>query len=229
MAGRRLRETVRKTLVMNGGGANVVVVIAGLSNAYSHYITTYEEYQVQRYEGASTIYGPHTLEAYQQLYAALAKALVTGQTVPPGPTPPNLSDEVLPSFLPPVIQDFPPVGGYFGQVSQDANPAYARGETVTVSFWGANPRNDYMTQSTYLTVEQQQPNGTWKVILNDGDWDTKYFWESVWIFESLVTVTWDIDPSTPSGTYRIRTYGVSKDILGTLTPYTGTSQAFLVQ
>ena len=33
---------------------------------YTHYITTYEEYQQQRYEGASTLYGPHTLAAYQQ-------------------------------------------------------------------------------------------------------------------------------------------------------------------
>ena len=37
------------------------VVIAGLSNAYADYTVTFEEYQVQRYEGASTIYGPHQL------------------------------------------------------------------------------------------------------------------------------------------------------------------------
>jgi len=34
----------------------------------THYITTYEEYQVQRYEGASTIYGPRTLDAYIHQY-----------------------------------------------------------------------------------------------------------------------------------------------------------------
>ncbi len=56
---------------------NPVVVIAGLSNSYSGYIATYEEYQVQRYEGASTIFGPHTLSAYQQLFAQLAQAIVT--------------------------------------------------------------------------------------------------------------------------------------------------------
>lgn len=51
------------------------MVLAGLSNAYADYITTYEEYQVQRYEGASTIYGPHTLEAYIYKFEKLAYAM----------------------------------------------------------------------------------------------------------------------------------------------------------
>lgn len=33
--------------------------------------------QVQRYEAASTIYGPHTLSAYIQLFRVLAKAIAT--------------------------------------------------------------------------------------------------------------------------------------------------------
>jgi len=33
-------------------------VVAGPANAYSHYVATREEYGVQRYEGASTIFGP---------------------------------------------------------------------------------------------------------------------------------------------------------------------------
>lgn len=31
--------------------------------------------QIQRYEGASTIFGPHTLSAYIQRYRGLAKAI----------------------------------------------------------------------------------------------------------------------------------------------------------
>ena len=48
-------------------GEDVRVVIAGLTNTYSSYITTIEEYGMQRYEGASTIFGPHTLDAYIQV------------------------------------------------------------------------------------------------------------------------------------------------------------------
>ena len=43
------------------------IVIAGLTGTYSSYITTFEEYGVQRYEGASTLFGPHTLDAYIQV------------------------------------------------------------------------------------------------------------------------------------------------------------------
>jgi neutral ceramidase len=51
MAGRRLREAVEKVLVEAGGfPTGGKVVIAGLANTYASYITTFEEYQVQRYE-----------------------------------------------------------------------------------------------------------------------------------------------------------------------------------
>jgi neutral ceramidase len=49
MSGRRLRDTVFQTLAKYGqADENTVVVIAGLSNAYSHYIATYEEYGKQK-------------------------------------------------------------------------------------------------------------------------------------------------------------------------------------
>ena len=53
--------------VRGAWGDDVRVVIAGLANTYSSYVTTFEEYGAQRYEGASTIFGPHTLDAYIQV------------------------------------------------------------------------------------------------------------------------------------------------------------------
>lgn len=84
------------------------------------------------------------------------------------------------------------------------------------------------TQDTFLTVEQQQPDGSWEVKLVDGDWDTRMYWESAWLTRSRITITWDIAPDTAPGKYRIRTFGKSKDILGELTPYVGTSSVFTV-
>lgn len=58
MAGRRLRDAVRRVLVERGEGqfdSNLHVVIAGLTNAYSQYVTTFEEYQIQRYEVCETV------------------------------------------------------------------------------------------------------------------------------------------------------------------------------
>ncbi|XP_023600762.1 putative neutral ceramidase C isoform X2 [Myotis lucifugus] len=78
MSGRRLREAIKAEFATYGM-QNMTVVISGLCNVYTHYIATYEEYQVQRYEAASTIYGPHTLSAYIQLYRGLAKAIATGE------------------------------------------------------------------------------------------------------------------------------------------------------
>lgn len=70
MSGRRLMTAVRDELEKAYGKLHIIV--AGLTNTYSSYITTYEEYQVQRYEGASTIYGPHTLQAYIQVRVTIA-------------------------------------------------------------------------------------------------------------------------------------------------------------
>ncbi|XP_072485033.1 neutral ceramidase isoform X2 [Notamacropus eugenii] len=78
MSGRRLREAIQNEFETNGM-QNMSVVISGLCNVYTHYIATYEEYQVQRYEAASTIYGPHTLSAYIQLFRGLARAIATGE------------------------------------------------------------------------------------------------------------------------------------------------------
>lgn len=93
MSGRRMRKAINATLQSVGMPDGTQVVIAGLANTYSDYIVTYEEYQVrkkgtiendnsrffdsqvQRYEGASTVYGQYTLDAYMQLYTALAEAL----------------------------------------------------------------------------------------------------------------------------------------------------------
>lgn len=56
MAGRRLRNAVKEVLINGGNGefkSDVHVVIAGLTNTYSQYVTTFEEYQIQRYEVCS--------------------------------------------------------------------------------------------------------------------------------------------------------------------------------
>lgn len=49
MSGRRLRDAVKQTLLDNGFPKDAIVVIAGLSNTYSDYVATYEEYQVRKY------------------------------------------------------------------------------------------------------------------------------------------------------------------------------------
>jgi len=231
MSGRRLRDTVYQTLVNNGASTDIVVVIAGMVNSYSHYVATYEEYQLQRYEGASTLFGPHTLAAYQQEFSYLAAALQSGQSVPAGPDPPDMRNKTF-TFLTENQVDAVPTGVKFGSVQTDVQPSYQLGDTVSVVFWGGNPRNNFMTGSSYLTVEQQTSPNEWTIIDNDGGWDTKVYWRAdpALADSNLITITWDVplDSSLSGQTYRISHSGYYKIFLGPTEPYSGYSSLFTI-
>jgi len=70
VAGRRLLNTVAAQLPQ---GAEQRHVITTYCNDYMGYVTTYEEYQEQAYEGGHTVYGQWTLAAFQTCYQALAQ------------------------------------------------------------------------------------------------------------------------------------------------------------
>ncbi|KAH6836612.1 Neutral/alkaline non-lysosomal ceramidase [Perilla frutescens var. hirtella] len=234
MAGRRLRDAVKKVLTSGSSkefGSNVHVVIAGLTNTYSQYITTFEEYQIQRYEGASTLYGPHTLSAYIQEFQKLAAALINGKPVENGPQPPDLLDKQI-SLLTPVVMDATPIGVKFGDVSVDVpkNSAFKRGDNVTVVFWSACPRNDLMTEGTFALVEILRGKDTWEPAYDDDDLCLRFIWwrPSKLSTRSHATIQWIVPQTAASGVYRIRHFGASKALLGTISHFTGTSTAFVV-
>ncbi|CAG5114790.1 unnamed protein product, partial [Candidula unifasciata] len=229
MAGRRMRNTVYSTLVETGWPTTTTTVIAGLANEYSSYITTFEEYQIQRYEGASTIYGPHTLQGYLESYKWLASHLAEGTPSAPGPSPPDLLDKQL-SFLPGVVFDSAPFGKDFGSVLVDAKPSYTQGSVVTVKFVSANPRNDLKTNDTFLAVENLAGPGNWQVKYTDAHWDTRFKWirTSTILGHSEAEITWQIPANQMSGLYRIRHFGTRKSLFGGLATFVGQSSQFSV-
>jgi neutral ceramidase len=222
MSGRRLRASITAALT-SAGVANPIVVLASPSNAYSHYVTTPEEYIFQRYEGASTLFGPWTLPAYQQEYTKLAVLLAKGQKAPVPVRPMDCSKTTF-SLQPGVIVD----EGPFGKVKTDVKSSYKRGETVSVIFWSANPRNNLRTADTFLTVERQVSANNWVVVANDGDWATRYRWSRQGIAGSLATITWDVPLDAATGTYRIRHFGDYKSFDGDIHSFTGTSGSFIL-
>jgi neutral ceramidase len=229
MSGRRMRNTIREIFI-KAGMSDPVVVISGLSNTYSGYITTYEEYQVQRYEGASTIFGPHTLGAYQQIFSQLAESIVMNSSLPAGATPRNLSADQI-SFHPPVIVDTAPIGKGFGYLYKDVEPMYQVGQVVEVIFYGANPRNNLFTGSSFLYVQQMNSvSQNWDNIFTDADWDTRFYWARHGVSESLITITWNITSAIESGKYRIVHDGYAKTdpFSGKVTPYSGVSSVFAI-
>ncbi|NXQ88319.1 ASAH2 ceramidase, partial [Nyctibius grandis] len=233
MAGRRLREAVKREFDSHGT-PGMDVVIAGLCNVYTHYITTYEEYQVQRYEAASTIYGPHTLSAYIQLYRGLARAIATNtvQDLPRGPEPPvfNIGDLTL---VPALVADRAPVNKTFGDVLREVRQQYRAREVAEVTFVGANPRisAENATEHNFLTVERYtSTSDSWHVVQNDASWDTRFYWTKGFLGLSNVTIEWHIPGDTEPGVYRIRYFGHYRKRLSLTRvisiPFEGTSSAF---
>uniref|UniRef100_A0A336ML87 Neutral ceramidase n=1 Tax=Culicoides sonorensis TaxID=179676 RepID=A0A336ML87_CULSO len=229
MSGRRLRAHIRE-IARQEENSNFDVIIAGLSNLYTSYIVTPEEYQMQRYEGASTLYGPHTLTIYLERFGKLAHAMLKRKFVDPGPPQPDLSDRQM-SLNPPVLYDGHPKDQDFGYVIQQPQSSYSRESTVVVTFISGNPRNNGMREKSYFTVEQKQPDGLWKVKLTDADWETKFIWQRTNLIMgySQITFYWEIDKNIKPGTYRIRHFGYYVYILGGKFPYTGQTTTFLIR
>lgn len=73
MAGQRLVNTIKPILQTRGIEQ---VLLCSYCNDYMGYVTTFEEYQEQAYEGGHTLYGQWTLAAFQTGFSHLAKQLI---------------------------------------------------------------------------------------------------------------------------------------------------------
>ncbi|EQB55626.1 neutral/alkaline non-lysosomal ceramidase [Colletotrichum gloeosporioides Cg-14] len=239
MAGRRWKDAVRaeaESLFGEETALKPIVVIGGPANSYTHYITTQQEYGIQRYEGASTLYGPYTLDAYinrtltylPTLGASFAKA-------PPShagrPYPPDNSDRSL-SFITGVVRDGTPVFRSFGDVKKDVEQKYSIGDVVRATFVGANPRNNLRLEGTYAAVERLVIDvggiKKWDIVRDDQDWSLIFHWKrtSDLLATSEVEITWETEGDVEAGTYRFRYYGDSKSLGGTITSFEGVSGQF---
>jgi len=230
MSGRRWRAAVAQTAQsLSLTPAPPTVVLGAPANSYAHYVATEEEYGIQRYEGASTLYGPHTLNAYINLTISNMGYLAsTATTQPPtGPLPPNNVNNSL-DFILPVVFDNLPFFKSFGQVLTQPNAAYTRGDVITAVFIGANPRNNLRLEGTFAAVEQLGSGGDWTQVRSDADWSLVYTWtrDDTVLGTSHVTIQWESEAGAEVGTYRIRYYGDSKGLGGGITGFEGVSGSF---
>lgn len=170
MSGRRVRISIREAFAQFDKSSYKEVILAGLSNTYTSYVTTPEEYEMQRYEAASTIYGPHTLAIYLKQFEMLIQAMEKNVSLDPGPNPPVLDSKVI-TLTPPVLYDNAPIGTKFGDVLKQPKESYAVGEQVYIRFVCGNPRNDLMHEKTYFSVEKMFSD-KWFIVANDADWET---------------------------------------------------------
>ncbi|CAH8869947.1 unnamed protein product [Trichobilharzia szidati] len=239
MSGRRIRKAVAKTagIATNENQPQYEVVLAGLSNVYSSYVATPEEYQLQRYEAASTIYGPYTLPAYEQQFMKLAWSLVKKIKLDQGPPSPYFVDKLL-SFVPKVLYDTAPLGKSFGSVlKQPESIYYRKANIVEVEFVSASPRNNIRSNGTYLTVERlDETLQKWDIFRTDANWETKFIWKRkgffAWLLgQSVAVIQWtvsSIDGQCIPGIYRIRHFGTYRSIFGRKTDFSGVTNKFMI-
>ncbi|HET9077865.1 MAG TPA: neutral/alkaline non-lysosomal ceramidase N-terminal domain-containing protein, partial [Acidimicrobiales bacterium] len=184
VAGLRLRRAVAGIV----GAAVRDVLVVGYSNAYIHYVTTPEEYQAQRYEGGSTMFGRWELGAFLQAASALAEAMRDGKPAPLGEAPPEVS-RPRPSRAR-LLPDQAPEGMSVGDVVVEPRPVYHPGDRVRAVFVGAYPNNRLRRGDTYLTVDRQEGQ-VWARVADDGDWATRFHWSRRGRSVSEITITWD--------------------------------------
>lgn len=224
MAGRRWREAVKRALgkqqSASGDYEEPIVLLGGPANTYAHYIATEEEYSVQRYEGASTLHGPHTLDAYINLTLTYLPHISNPAPHSPLPIPPSgisppINTNRSLSFINGVVNDSAGFGRRFGQIVKDVRTVrdgayYTHGDVVVARFVGANPRNNLRLEDTYVAVEQlREASGnagrkgskddddnilTWTRVRDDADWDLvlEWFRTSTILGTSEVEVRWEI-------------------------------------
>jgi neutral ceramidase len=239
MSGRRWREAIASSAPSTLGIPSPKVVLGGPANTYAHYIATEEEYSVQRYEGASTLYGPHTLNAYINLTLTYLPYLGSDEeksklsVLPPGPSPPINTNNSL-SFIRGVIVDNPGFFRKFGKMlsSPDPSKLHVPGELVSATFVGANPRNNFRLEQTFAAVELfNETQKAWIQVRDDKDWFLVYRWKrvSTALGTSEVTLEWEIEEETSTGLYRFRYYGDSKSLTGNIEAFEGTSGVFNVR
>ncbi|MGV0626304.1 neutral/alkaline non-lysosomal ceramidase N-terminal domain-containing protein [Mycolicibacter minnesotensis] len=219
VAGLRLRRTVAGIV----GAELRDVLVAGYSNGYLHYVTTPEEYDEQRYEGGSTLFGRWELPALQQVVAELASAMRDGRPVPEGirSAEPSRRRRTRHRSKP----DAPVGGRRFGDVLQAPLPGYQAGATVSAVFAGAYPNNDLHRGGTYVRVEQQCGDG-WRTVADDSDWSTTFRWRRAGRRGSTITVSWTVPEGTAAGRYRLRYDGDARDSDGRLSAFSGATDPF---
>ena len=240
MQARRMKEVLMETL--EPAGINEIV-FSTLTNSYSQYVTTREEYAAQNYEGSTVLFGPWSGAALTQELDKLCQALVDGTPAAIGPSAPDKSGDPIiktSAAATGVVRD----AGSFGTVLNDVNSEYSYGETVTAVFQAACPRNipelkrsgtleKYFDPESfaYMEVQLKDENGEWQTLLTEADPYTTFKWErqgASLSSYSQITFTWLLKDAEP-GIYRFRYNGVARNLLGRYTSFSGVSGEFTVK
>lgn len=198
--GEATKETgvrTRRALVEAARGAGVKgAVVSGLSNEFTSYYATAEEYDVQHYEGAATLHGRASAAAVEEVLADLAARLAAGRGNPK-PYDYDQTNGVSPSDA-----SFPDGAASAEPVAQPDARARRLGDPTFR--WRGGPRGyDRPLDSAFIRVQHKMRHGKlrWKTIDRDNN-----SLRILWFVDDagVYTARWEPSLTAPRGTYRFQ-------------------------
>jgi neutral ceramidase len=184
--GRRVRAAVLGAL---GNSGVQRVVISGLANEYLSYFTTPEEYDLQHYEGAATLYGRTASVLLEDNLVDLARRLIQGQPAPA----PYAFDPTNGVKL--VSEGFDPGPSSAGVVSQPG--ATTRFNRATFRWRGGVRGDDRPVGRAFVTIQRRRGR---RWVRATDDLGLRIIWT---VDENGVyTAQWEVPLFATRGTYR---------------------------
>jgi neutral ceramidase len=158
--GLRIRTAVKAA----AGGAYDDVILSGLTNGYSSYTATPEEYDACHYEGSFTLFGRRQGALYRDTAVAISNALIDGAPYA-GDAEPAYRVESGGSY--PEPEPTPDAGSAVEQPEKSV-VRYGR---VSFSWNGGNPSIDAPRGRRLVTTQLRKPRRWKRVTTDDGFYD----------------------------------------------------------
>jgi neutral ceramidase len=190
----------RKALIRASAGSGVKrALISGLTNEFTSYYATAEEYDAQHYEGAATLYGRATAAAVEEVLAELAAALAVRRPAP-APHDYDQTNGVADS------------GGPYPEGAEEAQPLAqpddrARRLGAPTFSWRGGPRGyDRPLDRAFIRVQRKAGTGrrAWRTVDRDNN-GLRILWYVD--DEGRYTARWEPALGAPLGTYRFQVRG----------------------
>jgi neutral ceramidase len=165
------------------------IVLVGYANEYVHYFTTPEEYEMQHYEGGSTLFGEYSSYLIRDTLVDLTQALAQGKPAPAAHAF-DATNGVAPNFTP-----YGP-GAPSGSVV--AQPATTRRFARASFAWQGGGRGlDRPLDKAFVRIQERRGSG-WREVAND------LGLEIVWRVDDQgrYTAQWQVPIGQRPGSYR---------------------------
>ena len=158
--GQRLKRVLLETM-RNTGQEPTHVAVVGLANQYASYFTTPEEYAMQHYEGASTLYGPASGLLVLSHLIRLVEEMSRAGPLPVIPAQWRFDPGVQVALLPPVLPLHAPREARRLVLEQSAPPS------VVYFDWQDFAPGAIQFDGPLVSLEVQTPAGTWRRLFVD--------------------------------------------------------------